>query len=143
MNIRQVNFDCRNADSRNRVAHGETRVGIGRRVDDNPVIAAAGLLNPGHQFSFMIRLADIQSRPQLVAELRQSRIDGIELGRPIDGLLTASQKVEIGAMQDQHSQHVGYEPPPRTTRCTVPAGTNDGILAAQSKMVKRLNYLGS
>ena len=54
MNIGQMHFYGRQADRRNSIPDCNARVGIGGRVDDDPVVSRASLLNPVDQVPLAI-----------------------------------------------------------------------------------------
>lgn len=105
VNVRQMDFDDGDIHGCQRIPYRHTRMRVGRRVDDDPLIDAAGFLNPGHQFTLQIRLPDIKRHAKLAAQLLQGRINIPKRRRTVNRFLTASEEIEIGAMQDQHTQH--------------------------------------
>ena len=54
MNIGQMHFNRRQTDCRDGVPDRDAGVGIGGRVDDDPVVSRPSLLDPGDQFTFSL-----------------------------------------------------------------------------------------
>lgn len=108
VNIREMHLDRRQIDGCQRVSHRDAGVGVGRGIDDDSLIPAACLLDPGHQFPFKIRLTNIEFHSKVLAELCEGCINGIQRGRPINGCFAVPQKIEVRAVEDQDAQHVGY-----------------------------------
>ena len=105
VDIRKMNLHDGDIHGCQRISDSHTRVCVGRRVDDDSLIFSARVLNPRDQFPFQIRLADVHRHFQFAAELPQGRIDIPKRRRAINRFLTASEEIEIGTMQDQHTQH--------------------------------------
>ena len=59
VDVRQVDFDGRNADSRDGVPQGDAGVGVGGGVQDDDIELPLGLLNPANQFTLQIGLAEL------------------------------------------------------------------------------------
>ena len=105
INIRKMDLHDGHIHSCQRISYGYARMCVGRRVDDDALICPARLLNPCHQFPLEIGLADIKRHPKLAAELPQGRINIPQRSPTVDRFLTASEEIEIGTMQNQHTQH--------------------------------------
>jgi hypothetical protein len=54
MDIRQMHLNRRQANCSNGVADGDAGVGLGGRVNDDPIVFRPGLLDPGDQFTLTI-----------------------------------------------------------------------------------------
>jgi len=105
VNIRKVDLHDGHVHGYQRISYGNARMGVGRRVNDDALILPSRLLNPRHQFSLYIGLADIKRHSKVAAEPPQGGINIPKRRRTVDRFLTASEKIEIRAMQDQHTQH--------------------------------------
>src|SRR5215470_15612507 len=69
MNVGQMHFNGRETDRCNGVSDCDAGMRIGSWVDDNPVVSCPSLLNPGDEFTFAIRLAQIYLYGQLLCQL--------------------------------------------------------------------------
>ena len=103
MNIGQMHFNGRQTDRRNGISNSGAGMGIGGWVNDDPIISRPSLLNPGDQFTFAIRLAQIHLDPQLLRQLRDGCVQGLERLGPVDRRLPGPEEIEIWAVQDSYS----------------------------------------
>lgn len=106
MNIGQMHLNRRQANRRNGVPDCDTGVGIGGRVNDDPIVFRPSLLNPGDQFALAIRLAEVHFHCQLLRQLRDGRVQGIEGQGAVNRLFPGPEEIQIRAVQDSYSQHV-------------------------------------
>ena len=105
MDVRQMNFDRGQPDCRDGIAYRDACMRIRGRIDDNTVVSGCTFLNPVHEFTFHIRLPDIDFHGEVVGQLGQGRIEAVQGLGPIDRLLSGSQQIQIGSVQDEYAEH--------------------------------------
>ena len=100
--IRQVYFDNRDIEQTQCVVHGNRCVGIGASVDGQSGSNRSCLLDPGHEFTLMIRLAKLQVElrfgcgvPAALFDIRK-RFAAIDTGFPF------TEQVQVGAIENPY-----------------------------------------
>src|SRR6185312_3875107 len=134
-----MDLDGRQINGGQGIAYRDAGVSIGRWINDNALVASLRFLNPGHQFSFKIRLANNKLSPKFTTQLYQRCIDRIKGHRPINGFFSMTQQVQIWSVKDQDAQHVCDT---SLYTCLHHHGKG-GILAVRSQRVKPLKSWGS
>ncbi len=99
MNVREMYFDRRQGDGGNRITNRDTGMRITGRINHNSVEMAPGVLNPGHQFSFHIRLFALYRNSQGGGMTSDGLVDGRQRQVAIDGWFSRPQEIEIGPMK--------------------------------------------
>ena len=101
-----MNFDCGYSGSQQSVPDGNTRMGIGGRVDQDSIELSRCVLDHLDQFPFEVALFAFHFHIQRTGEFFQHPIDRIECVPSIVLLFALSEKIEIGAMQYEYFQRV-------------------------------------
>ncbi len=78
VDVRQMNLNGGQAHCRNSVPNRDTGMGVGGRIDDNPLIAASTLLDPVDEFPFAIGLSNVDFHGQILGELDHGRVNAVQ-----------------------------------------------------------------
>lgn len=78
MDVRQMHFNGGQSYGRNGIANRDARMGVGGRIDDDPLIATAALLNPIDQFPFAVGLMNIHFHRQFLGQAGQGSVYAVE-----------------------------------------------------------------
>src|SRR5437870_1946059 len=65
VDVREMDFNGRDAHCRNGIPQGNARVSISSRIEDNNIKVPFSLLNPSDKLAFKIGLPEIDFSPQL------------------------------------------------------------------------------
>jgi hypothetical protein len=106
MNVRQVYFDCRQRDGGNRISNCDTGMCVTGWIHHYSIEVTPGVLNPGHQFSFHIRLFAFYDNPQRRGMTDDGLIDLCQRQVTVDGWFSRPQEIEIGPMKHKYPQHI-------------------------------------
>ena len=97
-NIREMKFDDRFLENCQRVQQRHRGVRKGAGVDDDRIRRLAGLLDPGDQLAFRVRLAKIQGEAVLCGVFLACPLNICESIASVDFRFSNTQHVEIGAV---------------------------------------------
>lgn len=101
MHVGKVQFDHRDLDGANGVVQGDRRMGIGTGVDGDAGGGVAGFMNSVDQIAFMVGLAEIDGKTQLLAFGLAERLDIGKRLAAIDTGLAFAECVQIGAVEHE------------------------------------------
>src|SRR5688572_24688100 len=102
VDIRNMNFNGGNTSGDNRITHGNTGMGIRRRIDDNGAEVIGCLLYPVNQLPFIIGLPNLDCDLEVLGE-RTNYSDNFFQRKPaIDFGLALAEKIKIRAIEGQN-----------------------------------------
>ena len=105
--VAEMNFDKRNLNGKERVTQRHARVREAPGVQDDEIDAIdGGLLYAVDEFVFGIALEAGQRVPEFGSDLGATRFDVRETRRAVDVGLAGTQKVQIGAVDEQEVGHL-------------------------------------
>ena len=103
MDIGQMNFDERDGDSRQGIAHRHAGVGVGGRVDDDEAaVGARRRLNPVNQGTFVVALEAFERVPRIGSHCHKIGVDLRQSLRAVNGGFAAAQQVEVGPVKNKN-----------------------------------------
>ena len=103
VNVGKVDFDERDGRGCQRIAQGNAGMGVARRVDDDEIdVIARSLVHAIDQATFVVVLKSFDLRASSLPAGSERAVDVVERGKTVMLGLTATQQIEVGAMQDQH-----------------------------------------
>src|SRR4051812_13181313 len=105
MNIRNVDLDRRSSAAGDGIAQSDRGVGIGASVDDHAGSLRSCFLDPVHQLSLVVGLAERDRRPQGLGLLAHELLDVLQRRAAIDRGLSAAEEIEIGSVEDEDVGH--------------------------------------
>jgi hypothetical protein len=102
MDVRKMDFDGRHPDGSDGVSEGDTRMGVGGGVQNDDVELPLGFLDPIDQFTFDVRLAEINPDFERVSRFANLLLD-VGQGRVAVNLgLTLAEQIQVGAVQEKN-----------------------------------------
>ena len=101
MHVGKVQLDHRDLDGADGIMKRDGRVGIGTGVDGDAGSGVAGFVNPVDQIAFVVRLAEIDGKTQLLAFSLAQHFDIGERLAAIDTGLALAEGVKIGAVEHE------------------------------------------
>ena len=96
-----MNLDGRYPDCRNRIPQRNAGMGVGCGIDDNHIKLSLCLLDPTHQFAFLIGLAKINPYGLLRGPFAYFCLDIGQSGVAINLRLALSQQIQIRSVQEE------------------------------------------
>ena len=105
VNIGQVDFNGRQANSCKRIPDRKRIVRIGSGIDHNPVGPMSRILDRINQGSFTVGLENAQLRPVFLGKLSHLRIDIIQSQGSVHFRFPLAEHVQIRSMNEQHFEH--------------------------------------
>ena len=78
---------------------------IGAGVENDRLAGAAGLLNPGDEIAFVIRLAEDHAHAAFAGRRDETRLDIGKRLAAIDLRLARAEQIEIGSVEDVNGLH--------------------------------------
>ena len=103
VNVRYVNFNEGNSNSRKSVPQRDRSVRIRTRVDHNPIKTRRRALNRVDQLPFMIRLKTLNLDLQFTPKLNECCVDFGERRRAVQVRFALAQKIEVWAIEDKNA----------------------------------------
>ena len=102
VDVGQMNFSERYADTRQRIADRDAGVREGCRIDDDETCCVRlGCMDPVDQCAFVVALEACQPHAGCLGERGQALIDLSKRGAAVDGRFTRPQQVEVGTVKDE------------------------------------------
>ena len=102
MDVREVDFDSRDAGGRDGVAKRDTRMCVGGGVQDDGFKVSFRVLNPTHQFALIIRLAEINLDVLRFGLISNQRFD-VALSRLSVNLgFARAEQVEVRPVEEEN-----------------------------------------
>src|SRR3954462_2557212 len=96
IDVGDVQLDERNANADQRVADGETRVRICRRVHYRAIDPAAQRLHRVDHLAFPVVLREAELDSKLLRDFQEAALDVGKCPRPVKLRLTRAEQIEIG-----------------------------------------------
>src|SRR5919112_2029917 len=93
IDIGNMNFDGGDTGSDKCIAHSDTGMGVGCRIDYNSAEVSWSLLNPVNQFTFIIRLTNLHGDSQLLGEGTNFSPDFFQCNAAINFRLALAQEI--------------------------------------------------
>lgn len=107
MNVADVHLNHRCFDAGHSVGNGNTGVGEGTCVQDDPVVVETYLMEFVQDVSFVIALVILQAYivvSKLTLEVDHKIIKGVFA---VDFRLAPAEEVKVGAVDDDDAKHIG------------------------------------
>ena len=100
-----MDFYDRDFDRAQCVPDRDGSVGVGARIDQNPLALFPGILNPINQLPFVIALQKLNFQPVLRPKIAARLFDLSQRRLPINLGLTSAKQIQIRTIQDVNCLH--------------------------------------
>jgi len=102
VDVGEVDFDGGNGHGREGIPERDAGVGIGGGVEDDGVEAAAGVLDPGDEFAFVIGLAEVDFGVEFGCAGPDEAFDVRERVASVDFGLAGAEEIEVRSVQEEY-----------------------------------------
>ncbi len=101
VDVREMDFDRSHSAAADGVPEGDAGVGVRGCVEDEDVPVLWGLLDPGHEFPFVVGLPEFDDRLQFLREGPDVCLDVSQGQSSVDSWLSRAEQVEIRTVQEE------------------------------------------
>src|ERR1700733_13191514 len=100
VNVGEMDLDDPRIRALDRVGESNRGVAIGAGVENDGFARTAGVLHPGDEIAFLVRLAEVQSDSMRFAGFGQTCLDHGECFVPVNRRFARAEKIEIWPIEN-------------------------------------------